>query len=280
MKKAIAVIVICSLAFGAWWYWNDGGNFRDSLMQYVENGELVTLEAKYTPEYIMDKYSKELLADADHEYQDPQLKFYPLLLIDAKYTLSDKKTREGLVLWSLVDGEMVLDTETWEKTHGFADAIDANATRTDFKIMNALAKNQGSGSRDQLQQELHIESDTLEPWIKAASQKNLIVQVGSDLQLHFQNPNILVIPQTKIKQGFVSRAYRHDQCASKRYSRAQIERITQAAFGPAFTIRSVTEVYLPVYAISILNPDGSIMMSYWNALNGQRIAHSLAQTRL
>lgn len=274
MKKFLLITVIIGLGAGAFWFWEDVGSFRDTLMQYVENGELMTLEAHYSPQQIMEKHRSELLPDSQYTYQEPSLKFYPYLLIEAKYTQGDKKTKEGQILWSLVDGEMVLDSELWEKTHGFSDAIEANAARTDFKVMHALAKNQGSCTREQLQKELHLEADTLEPWINSAIQKYLVVQNGSELHLHLQNPKILVVPQTKIKQAFVTRPYRHAQCMTKRYSRSQIERIAQAAFGPSFTIRNVKEVYLPVYGISVLNPDGSLLTSHWNALNGQRIESS------
>jgi hypothetical protein len=65
---------------------------------------------------------------------------------------------------------------------------------------------------------------------------------------------------------------------ARKYSPSQIEKITQAAFGPGFTIRKTNEIYLPIYAISVLNPDGTIFTTYWNALNGKKLplgAHQL-----
>ncbi len=38
------------------------------------------------------------------------------------------------------------------------------------------------------------------------------------------------------------------------------------------TIRSEKEVFLPIYSIEVLNADGSVQVTDWNALNGQRIA--------
>lgn len=270
MRRIALLILIVAIAGGGWWLWNESAILRDTFLQYVENGELTTLEARYTPEHVMEKRRKELLPDSQHAYQDPVLKFYPHLLIEAKYTMPDKKTREGLILWGLVDGEMVLDGETWEMTHGFADAIDANASRADFKVMYALARNNGSCTREQMQKELHLDSDTLDPWIESVSQKHLVVQNGNEFQLHFQNPKILVTPQTKLKQALVSKSYQYSQCVGRKYSRVQVEKVAQAAFGPSFTIRNVSEVFLPVYGISVLNPDGSVHTTYWNAINGER----------
>ncbi len=254
--------------------WESNPQMQNLVKQYVENGEFLTLEAKYTADEIMESHKKELLAGSKHAFQEPSMKFYPYLLLEIKYTKSDKKTHEGVVLWSQIDGEMVLNTETWDITHGFEDAIKASATRPEFMIMNALAKYNGSLSREKLQQELHLEGDTLDPWIDSARQKHLVIQKGNELKLHFQNPKILVNPETKISQALVSKPYSFLQSVGRKYSQGQIEKIAKAAFGQDFTIREVKEVFLPVYRIEVLNPDGSIFTSHWNALNGKKISPS------
>jgi len=272
MRKLIKLALICSVLAGGVWLWNTQPDIRESILQYVENGDFLTLEARYTPEQIINTHRKELLSDSKHKIQDYSTRFSPYLYIEAKYTGSNKRTQEGIILWSLVDGEMVLNTETWEKTHGFRDALLVDASRNEFKILNALAKNGGSMSRDQLQKELHLEFDIFEPWIDSAREKHLIVQKGNELQLHFQNPKFYVKPQTQLGQWFVSKTYNHAQRIPKYFSTYQIEKLAKAAFGSDFTIRSIREVALPIYTIEVLNPDGSIHTSYWNALNGMRIS--------
>lgn len=263
--------IMAALGLGGWWAWNNSHLF-DAIEQYIENGEFLTLEARYTADQVMNSHRKELLSDNQHTFQESVLKFYPYLLIEAKYVLQDKKTREGVVLWGLTDGEMVVDTETWEITHGFQDAIEVKASRNDFKIMHILAKNGGVLSCNQLQKELHLEAETLNPWIESVCEKNLVVQAGNELQLHLQSPKLLVMPQTKIKQAFVTRPYHQAVRVSKKYSHSQIEKVLQAAFGPSFTIRKMSEVFLPVYSISVLNPDGTVYTSNWNAVTGQQIS--------
>ena len=270
MRRLLAVILLGCIGVGAWWLWNNSGQFRDAISGYVANGEILTLEARYTAEQLMDSHKRELLVDDQHSFQEPTLKFYPYLLMEVKYT-QDKKTKEGVVLWSLVDGEMVLNTESWEKTHGFEDAIDANASKNDFKIMNALAKKNGTMTVDELQNELHLEPDTLAPWIDSVLDKHLIIKKGNQLKLHFQNPKILVAPQTKLTQSPVTKPYNHAQTVAKKYGRSQVENAATGAFGSDFTIRRAYEVFLPVYSIEVLNPDGSVLTTYWNALNGKRI---------
>lgn len=271
IKRLKYFILAAVFLAGAYAIWDANPQIHQIFRDYVENGEFLTLEVKYTAEQIMTAKKQELIADSKHKYQEPTLKFYPYLLLEIKYTKPDKTTREAAVLWSQVDGEMVLNTENWEITHGFEDAIKAGANRAEFMIINALAKHQGSLSRERLQQELHLEGDTLDPWIDSARQKHLIIQKGNELQLHFQDPKIRVFPETKLSQDFVSKPYTYMQRIKSRYTKGQIEKIAKAAFGSDFTIRDVKEVYLPVYRIEVLNPDGSIFTSYWNALNGERI---------
>lgn len=272
--RILTKLLLGTAAVGAIYFaWNDA-NLKGVVGQYIENGDVLTLEARFTPEQIMSSYRHELLADSQHTFQEPSLKFAPYLLIEAKYTLPSKKTKEGIILWGMVDGEMVLNTETWEKTHGFRDSLLNDANRNDFKIMNALAKNGGILSREDLQKELHLEIETMEPWIESAKNKHLIIQKGNQLQLHFQDPKILVPPQTKIDQWLVTKPYNHAQRIPKQFSQKQIQKIAQAAFGSDFTIRTIKEVALPIYNINVLNPDGSVHSSFWNALNGQRLKPS------
>jgi hypothetical protein len=254
-----------------WWAFNDGKSFFHQISHYVENGEVQTLEARYSPEQIMEQHRAELLGNTQRSYKDPVTAYYPYLLMDVKYIGSDRKPKEGAILWGMVDGEMVLNTDNWEQTHGFEDAINANATANDFKILNNLARSNGSMTRDQLQKELQLEDAIIEAWIESAKQKHLIVLKGNEVILHFENPKISVAPQTKMNHLPVSKSFSLAQKMGSKYSQSQIERVAKASFGTEFTIRNASEVYLPVYRIEVLNPDGSILTSYWNALNGQRL---------
>ncbi len=259
------------LGIGSWWFWQNNTEMKDLVYRYVENGDILTLESKYTPEQIMEVRRQELIGNDKRIYQEPSYKYYPYLLLDVKYYTTDKKSREGVMLWGMEDGEIVLNTETWETTHGFKDCLDGEANRNDFKIIQALAKRQGVLTIEELQKDLHVERDTLEPWLESARNKHLIVQKGHFVQLHFENPKILVFPQTQIKQHLVSKPIIHIQRAPKKYSRHQIIKMAQAAFGSEFKIRSEQEVFLPVYSLGVLNPDGSIHLSDWNAITAQRI---------
>jgi len=271
MRLFSFLLFAAALVVSSWWLWNNNPQVRELVEHYIENGEIITLEARYTADQIMDANRKNLLSDDSKNFKDPELKFHPYLMMYVKYTQPDRSTREGVILWSMVDGEMVIDTQNWEKTHGFEDAILAGADQSDYRILNMLAKSKGKMTIDQLQKELHVETDTLTPWLESLRAKHLIVLKGTDVQLHFQNPKILVLPETKFKQWLVTKPYNHAQRVANKYSKSQIERNAKAAFGPDFMVKSSSEVYLPVYSIEVQNPDGSVLTSFWNALNGRRI---------
>jgi hypothetical protein len=268
-RNLLAILLIVAAA--GWWIVERNPNVYSVLGQYIDNGEILTLEARYTPEKIMEQFGQEFIADGDRSFQGAELRFYPYALLDVKYSAPDKKTREGVLLWSLFDGEMVIDCKSWAKTHGFEDAINAQANRNDFKLLNVLARNKGKASFDQLQQELQIESNLLQQWVDDGKSKHLVLQKGNEVQLHFQDPRLLVSPQTSINECMVTKPYSHAQKVARNYSFKQIEKTAHAAFGDDFTIRSKKELYLPVYVIEVLNPDGSILTTEWNALNGQRL---------
>lgn len=253
-----------------WWFWDPQNDLRDTVSQYIENGEILTIESKYTPEQLMEEHRQDLIGQDKRIYQDPIYKYSPYLLLEVKY-VEDKKSREANVLWSLADGEMVLNTESWETTHGFQDCLNCNASRHDFKVIQALARYQEPITIERLQKDLQVERETVEVWLESAKNKHLITQKGPLVQLHFEDPVLLVSPQTIIKQPLVSKPIHYSQRNSKLYTRNQVVRMVQDAFGEDFTIRQEKEVFIPVYTLTVLNPDGSIHTSEWNAVTGQRM---------
>lgn len=271
MKK-VKIWFILAIIVGAFvLLWKEDSGFLQNVKQYVDNDEVLTLEAKYTPDTLMKGEAKKLITDDKHAFLEPSLRFYPYLLMDVKFTNSDKKTKEGILLWGMNDGEIVINTETWETTHGYTDCIEANAGRSDYKLIQVLETSGGSANRETLLQKLHIEGDVLDRWLASAIQKHLVVEQGSTYYLHLQSPKVCMLPQSKISQPLVTKQYSHALKMAKKYSKSDIEKSAIAAFGSDFAIRSTKEIYLPVYSIEISNPDGSIQTTYWNSLNGQRI---------
>ena len=272
MRPLFLLTCLAVFGVGGFWAWNYLPGVRAKIEDFLSADTFQTLEVRYSAESIMDAHRLELLSDNAHVFLEPALKFVPYLLMDVKYTRSHDKTGEGIILWGLFDGEMVVNTSTWERTHGFTDCIAANASRQEFKIMNALASKGGSWDREGLSKFLNIENGVLDSWIDSCRKKSLIVQIGNTFRLHLQNPRLMVIPETKLEHWLVTKPTKKAIRVKKRYRASQIENIAQAAFGHDFAIRKTTEIFLPVYSIIVQNPDGTRMTSYWNALNGKRLA--------
>lgn len=272
MRPVGLLFFVLCVGLGCFWSWTYFPTFRGKVDEYLSAGTFQTLEVRYSPESIMEAHRKELLKDSAHVFLEPALKFVPYLLMDVKYTRSHDKTGEGIILWGLVDGEMVINTSTWERTHGFTDCIASNATKQEFKVINALAARGGAWDREGLSKFLNIENSILDTWIDNCRKKSLIVQTGNSYRLHLQNPKLQVIPETKLEQWLVTKPTKKAVRVKKRYRPAQIENVAYAAFGNDFAIRKTTEIFLPIYSIVVQNPDGSQMTSYWNALNGKRLS--------
>ncbi|MFA6118316.1 MAG: hypothetical protein WC688_00175 [Parachlamydiales bacterium] len=269
------VYIITSFIFGIFiisWTWINYPETRNYMYDKIYKKKFNTLEVKYSAENIMEMHKKALLKDSAHTYLEPNLNFHPYLLMEVKYNRSHDRTAEGVILWSLTDGEMVLNTNSWDMTHGFKDCIGFGADKDDFKIINSLASHNGVMDRDSLQKTLNIDNDVLDQWIENCRRKNLIVQNGNNYRLHFQNPKLQVMPETKIEQSIVTKAGRYASRISKKFRPSQIEGIARSAFGNDFAIRKKTVIFLPVYSIKVQNPDGSLMTAYFNALNGKQLS--------
>src|SRR5271167_3517767 len=159
MRILFTLLMLGAACYGFFWISNTQPEVKGKINEILNTGSFSTLEVRYSAAQIMDSQRKRLLKDNRHRFLEPSMKFYPYLLMEVKYAISEKKTREGVILWDLIDGEMVIDTKQWEKTHGFGDCINANTDLHEFKIINTLAFKGGSADRETLIKALHVEND-------------------------------------------------------------------------------------------------------------------------
>jgi hypothetical protein len=266
------MLVALSAAFGGWWITTKHPSIAHKIETIIrKGGSLNTLELRFGASEIMDTHRSELLKDKKHEFLKASLDFYPYLLMNVKYTLSEHLTGEGVILWDLMDGEMVINARNWEKTHGFGDCLNAKASKQEFKILNILARKGGSVDRQTISKALRLENEILDAWVDSCRRKNLIVQNGNRYRLHLQHPKFNIIPETKLERELVTQTIKNPTCFAKRYSKGEIIKLARSAFGDDFSIRKTTLVYLPVHSIPIKNPDGSVHTTHWNAVNGKQL---------
>ncbi len=270
MIRIVSVVLSAGALLGGAYFVNlKHPEYKNKVVDFINSGSFHTLEARYTSTQIMEMHKKDLLKGEKHKYLEPSLRFFPYLLMEVKYSTPNESTGEGIILWDLTDGEMVLNTQDWDKTHGFGDCIASGTERYEFKIINVLSQKGGSIDRDGLCKSLQVDSNVLDLWIESCHKKKLIVQSGNNYRLHFQEPRLHVIPETQLHDRLVTKSFKNAEKVPKRFTSHQIRKTAEAAFGNDFAIRSTMNVFLPVYSITVQNPDGSMHTSYWNALNGK-----------
>lgn len=272
MRFILSIITTALVCYGGYWFWQNNPEVRewvsDFVFKQVAQKEFQTLEIRYSAEQIMQAAKAQLIRDRNYHYREPKLKFYPYVLLDVKFSRSDQKTEEGTMLWSLVDGEFVIDTKTWEKTHGYEDCINANVTKAEFLLINAVAKANGLIDKKQLLSLGGSDSRAIENTINSCKKKKLLVEYSAGLRLHFENPKLAIYPITQFDQPVVTKSYKSAITVSRNYTINQIKQLADAAFGKDFAIRGAQEVFLPIYTIEVQNPDGTVQTTHWNAVNG------------
>jgi hypothetical protein len=271
MRIISTLVTLAGLGYGAYWISENRPELKREVIEFVNSGNFNTLEARYTAKQIMDIHKKELLKTDQHKFLESKTQFSPYLLMEVKYTKQNTETGEGVILWDLVDGEMVINSNRWEKTHGYCDCIKNNIDQNEFRIINALSLHSGTLDRESLVRILQVENDVLGRWLVSCQKKKLIVQTGSFYRLHLQTPRLALRPETIIDDRIVTKSYKSSERMSKKFSHNQVKRIAEASFGKDFAVRHTLDVYMPIYSITVENPDGSHHTSYWNAINGYEL---------
>jgi len=273
MKFLFSLLGLAGVGYGAYLANLHHPEIKDAVIRFVKNDEFHTLEARFTVEQIMEKNKGSLLKDGKYRFLEPGMKFVPYLLMESKYLTRSHRSEESLIIWDLIDGEMVLNTSEWIKTHGLSDCIMANVEGKEFRVLKALSERGEKGiDRDSLIRMLRIDADILYNILDSCKRKKLVVQSGSVYRIHVQNPRLNVKPVTFIDDRLVTKTCNSSERLGAKFSKRQIQRMAEKAFSEYnFATRRTLFVYLPVYVIIVQNPDGSVHTSYWNALNGRVI---------
>ena len=274
MRFLSTLFIFGALGYGAYYLNTTQPELKHKALEMINTGTFHTLEARFTAKQIMEKERLTLLKDSEHRFSEPSLRFHPYLLMEVKFTNPHFQTEEGIILWDLIDGEMVVDARSWKKTHGFADCINAGADHYEYKILATIAQNGGKADRESLMSSLNLETHLLEAWVERARKKKLVVQHGNHYRVHLHEPLVHVPPSTFIAAPLVTKSSKHSERLGRRYTPSQVKKAAEAAFGSDFAIRTTRDVFLPIYSITVQNPDGSLHTSHWNALNGKQITHA------
>jgi len=270
MRLLFTLFTLASFGGGLYWLADKNPDLKQKAEEFIDFRTTSALETRFDSAQVMEMNQKKLLKEKGARYLDPELKFFPFLLMEVKYLDTRNRTKESLILWDLTDGEMVLDTKNWEKTHGFADCILSRATPQELKILHTLSNN--SVSTDTLLAKFPIETPILDILLNSCVRKNLIIQTeAGQYRLHLENPKLTTEPKTNLHEQLTTRAHKKATKAKSHFKSSAVERMAKIAFGETFSIRTKSEIYLPIHRIIVQNPDGSIQTSHYNGLTGKEL---------
>lgn len=273
MRLIYTLITLAIGGYGLFWASEHHPFFKQKIEELMDFRSIVALETRFDAQQVMEAHQKKLFHEKGSRFLTPELKFYPFLLLEVKYSVKNK-TKEGVILWDLFDGEMIVNSKHWEKTHGFADCILANAQSYEFKILQQIAQ-KGTCDFSYLSEKIDLSQGILEAAINNCIKKNLILAHGEKYRLHLEKPLLTTIPETELDEQLTTRMHKKALCAPKHFSKNQIERIAKMAFGETFSIRKTTQVYLPVHKIIIQSGDGGLRSFYFNAVTGKPLPDAL-----
>lgn len=229
--------------------------------------EITLFEPRFTSEQVMQSQGGQNLFQESEDLSQAQVELFPYLLMEVKYLRGDKSL-ESTVLWSLNQGEILLDTTQWEMTHGYYDCLIHGAGQDEMTIINALANKGGTLDRESLLRMVHRDGDEVDDWIHRCIKKQLIVQIGNIYKLHLQNPKLALEPKTKINVPLRKKRLAFNKVITPKYRPQAIVALAHASFGSGFSIRRQQLVYLPVYSILAKFSDASTATTKWNAHTG------------
>jgi hypothetical protein len=275
MRLLFTLISLAAGTYGYFWLVDKNPDVKERVEELIDFRTTTALETRFDSAQVMETHNKKLLKEKGARFLEPSLRYFPHLLLEVKYCDSKRRTKEGYILWDLTDGEMVLNTKSWDKTHGFADCILTSANSGELKLLHLIADQGGSCEVSALSKKCEVELPVLEILLKSCIKKNLIASMGENkYRLHLENPNLVVNPETKLHEHLTTCSLRRVERAQKNFSRSQVERLIKLAFGEGFSVRTATEIYLPVHRIVIQKADGSIRTAHYNALTGKELPPS------
>ncbi|MGR3973938.1 MAG: hypothetical protein QRY72_05180 [Candidatus Rhabdochlamydia sp.] len=264
-----SLLTIALACYGFWFVSHRYPDLPSKISEHLDLGQFYALETKYSAGQLMDKHRRELLGSNQAHYLAPVLEFYPYALMEIKYAPSQAQTKEALLLWDLTDGEVVLNTKYWDKTHGFADCLAAGAGMLDFKILHFLSSKGGMATEEALLKAMYVDLKTFKQGLNSCLKKKLIIQNDMHYRLHFQNPKLRISPETQLVDKLLIKPLRESSRLCPYFSISQVEKMANCAFGEGFTIRKTSLVYLPVHSLILQHKDGSVQTTLWNGLSGR-----------
>ena len=140
------------------------------------NERLCVFERRVSEEQVLAMFAKDKAS--------AELLFVPHILLRVRVAGEEDKrigSHEGALLWSLSNGEMVLNTGSWAYSKGFRECLMLKAGKQDVQLMQVLAGMGGSASKEVLSQALSMRNVRADRVIRACQKKKLIFSLSKDV---------------------------------------------------------------------------------------------------
>lgn len=271
MRILSTLFTIALLGYGVLWLSKHHPEVSEKAFSFIQSKPRLALQPQFTPEQVIEQHTRLLTANRAVIQGSPHITYTPILLMEVKYADTSYTTGEGPLLWDLSDGEMILDINTWQKSHGLSDCIRADATKQECKVVALMAKKGGQLGREALRKNLHVDGDLLDQWLDDCRRKKLLVPSGNGYRLHIQDPKFPTSPVSIVDTTLTTYSTKKAELASKRFNTSSITSFAEAYFGSDFAIKSVEEVLLPIYAITTESCDGRMKTYFFNGLTGREL---------
>ncbi|WP_213358129.1 hypothetical protein [Chlamydiifrater phoenicopteri] len=238
----------------------------------VGSEQIFIIERSYSPEQVIENFK--------NRNQDLYLEqcFFPYLLLKARYQREnpsrngDYEILEGALLWSLVNGEVVMDTETWNCSQGFRECLISKADKHDMLIMQTLIALGGSANKEYLIERLSTRNFHVAKSIKNCHRKKLIFVQGDRVGIPFRKFQPLNNCMMTMNRSLVSLIKPKGAIMiSERHSEDDVRSLASKVFGKNFYVIDMQKVFVPAYKITTKGIDGSQRIEYINAINGKRL---------
>lgn len=236
------------------------------------NSPTLALTPKYDLQHALNAIEPTLRSQQYILAQQTKTEYLPLAILSIKYpTSSYSTTKEGIEIWDLFQGEMVLHANVWDLSHGFSDCLTQLVTADEFSILLVLSQQNGALSLNTLARKLALEPEHLEKTLQNCTRKHLVLEKDGSYKIHMHKPLLHISPETVIHSPLTTEKKSITNKLPKKYSVNKIGKIAETCFGPGFHIKEKTEVCLPIYVFTIKSADGSLSQRYFNSFNGKEM---------
>ncbi|WP_108623957.1 hypothetical protein [Candidatus Similichlamydia epinepheli] len=194
----------------------------------------------------------------------------PYIELKVKYSPKPLTTEEKMALWSLHNGEMVVSTKTWQKTHGLGDCLRGKVGVEEMRLLKELVRKRRPTSLDQLIKQTHTPEEMKQASliVDRCLEKGLLIKKNSLLQIHIKQPKWPNKPFTDTNRSLSYAPCDNFLAFRAQFSDKEIARLMEVLFeDQQLKVQSYRMIFVPIY-LMMFEQKGERKTIYLNGLTG------------